>query len=319
MKYFVHKNGICESTKVGFSTRIWAFAHVLPHAEIGSECNICDGVFIENDVKIGNRVTIKCGVQVWDGVTLEDDVFVGPNVTFTNDPFPRSRQIPISFHRTIIRKGASLGANSTILPVIEIGENAMVGAGSVVTMSVPPFSVVMGNPARIVSYVGADKEPQSEISQADSGIVAPQVTTSRVRGVSLHSMPEVFDLRGNLTAGEFNRNVPFSPLRYFLVYDIPSTKVRGQHAHRNCAQFLICVRGHCSVVVDDGFVRQEYLMNKPTLGLFIPPLIWSIQYKCSQDAVFMVFASHYYDPDDYIRDYNEFRCLRLQPPTADPK
>lgn len=137
-EYFVHSHALCESSDIGKGTRIWAFAHVLPQAKIGSECNVCDNVFIENDVVIGDRVTLKCGVQVWDGITIEDDVFVGPNVTFTNDIFPRSKQYPAAFTRTIIRKGASLGANSTILPGIVINMNAMVGAGAVVTRSVPP-------------------------------------------------------------------------------------------------------------------------------------------------------------------------------------
>ena len=117
---------------------------------IGSECNICDNVFIENDVKVGDRVTIKCGVQLWDAITLEDDVFIGPNVTFTNDPFPRSRHYPESFTPTVVRRGASIGGNATILPGITIGEGAMVGAGAVVTKDVPAKAVVIGNPAKIV-------------------------------------------------------------------------------------------------------------------------------------------------------------------------
>ena len=314
MNYFVHEKGICESQKIGPSTRIWAHAHILPGAQIGADCNICDGVFVENDVKIGDRVTIKCGVQVWDGVTLEDDVFVGPNVTFTNDPFPRSRHIPTTFHRTTVRKGASLGANSTLLPGVEIGEYAMVGAGSVVTMSVPPYSVVMGNPARIVSYIGTDKEPQPGLPTDETGPALAPVTASRVRGVTVHTLPEILDLRGNLTVGEFTRTVPFAPLRYFLVHDIPSTKVRGQHAHKICEQFLICIHGHCSMVVDDGSVRQEYLLNRPNLGLYVPPLVWSVQYKCSPDVMLLIFASHHYDAEDYIRDYGEFRRFLGQPP-----
>lgn len=132
-KPFIHPQAIIESgAQIGETSRVWAFAHILPGAVLGQACNICDGVFVENDVVIGNRVTIKCGVQVWDGVTLEDDVFVGPNVTFTNDPFPRSKQYPEHFSRTIIRKGASIGANATILPGITVGTNAMVGAGAVV-------------------------------------------------------------------------------------------------------------------------------------------------------------------------------------------
>ena len=134
---FIHPNALCESNQIGPGTRIWAFAHVLPKASIGADCNICDGVFVENDVVIGDRVTIKCGVQVWDGVTIEDDVFIGPNVTFTNDPFPRSKVYPEAFARTTIGAGASIGANATILPGLHIGVSAMIGAGAVVTRSVP--------------------------------------------------------------------------------------------------------------------------------------------------------------------------------------
>ena len=139
--YFVHPNALCESSSIGDKTRIWAFAHVLPGAVIGAEGNICDNVFIENDVIVGDRVTIKCGVQLWDGITVEDDVFIGPNATFTNDKFPRSKQYPEAYARTLVKKGASIGANATILPGITIGEGSMVGAGSVVTRSVTSKSV----------------------------------------------------------------------------------------------------------------------------------------------------------------------------------
>src|SRR5215204_67782 len=149
-----HPKALVESTAIGAGTRVWAFAHVLPGARIGRQCNICDHVFIENDVTVGDRVTVKCGVQLWDGVTIEDDVFVGPNATFTNDPFPRSRQRLEQFSRTTVRAGASIGANATLLPGIEIGRGAMVGAGAVVTHDVPPGVVVTGNPARIKRHAG---------------------------------------------------------------------------------------------------------------------------------------------------------------------
>src|SRR5436190_2707433 len=126
---FVHPSALVETAKVGKDTRIWAFAHVLAGARIGRDCNICDHVFIENDVVVGDRVTVKCGVQLWDGVTIEDDVFVGPNATFTNDPFPRSKIRPARFVPTLVRKGASIGANATIMCGVIIGENAMVGSG----------------------------------------------------------------------------------------------------------------------------------------------------------------------------------------------
>ncbi len=153
MTNYVHPNAICESVHIGAGTRIWAHVHVLPGAVIGADCNICDGVFIENDVRIGDRVTIKNGVQIWDGVRLEDDVFVGPNATFTNDRFPRSRVPMASIPETLVRRGASIGANATILPGITIGEEAMIGAGSVVTRDVPPGVVVTGNPARVLRRV----------------------------------------------------------------------------------------------------------------------------------------------------------------------
>ncbi|MFJ7796595.1 acyltransferase [Pseudomonas sp. NPDC096950] len=148
--YFVHSHALCETSQIGKGTRIWAFAHVLPQAKIGEDCNVCDHVFIENDVVIGDRVTIKCGVQIWDGISIADDVFIGPNATFTNDRFPRSKVYPESFAKTVICKGASLGANCTILPGITVGENAMIGAGAVVTRSVPANVTVIGNPARIL-------------------------------------------------------------------------------------------------------------------------------------------------------------------------
>jgi UDP-2-acetamido-3-amino-2,3-dideoxy-glucuronate N-acetyltransferase len=149
-KFFVHPKALCESPHIGGGTRIWAFAHVLPGARLGADCNICDHVFIENKVTVGDRVTVKCGVQLWDGVELENDVFVGPNATFTNDPFPRSKHHLPSWPKTIVRAGASIGANATILPGLEIGHHAMVGAGAVVTKNVRSYSVVVGNPARVV-------------------------------------------------------------------------------------------------------------------------------------------------------------------------
>jgi UDP-2-acetamido-3-amino-2,3-dideoxy-glucuronate N-acetyltransferase len=301
MTFFKHPQALVESEKIGSGTRVWAFAHVLPGAVIGEDCNICDHVFIENDVQVGNRVTVKCGVQLWDGVTLEDDVFVGPNVTFTNDLFPRSKQYPTVFPKTLVRAGASIGANATILPGITIGMNAMIGAGSVVTKDVLPHAVVVGNPARIKGYA----TNSSLISQ--SLPTAPlQVGETRVPGVKLHHMPIVDDLRGMLSFGEVENHLPFLPKRYFIVYGVPSKEVRGEHAHRELHQFLVCVQGSVSVVIDDGANRDEVLLDSPGLGLHIPPLVWGIQYKYSSDAVLMVLASDTYKAIDYIRDYDEF-------------
>lgn len=147
---FKHPSSDVQSATIGEGTRVWQFCVILPQARIGRDCNICSHCLIENKVTVGDRVTVKSGVQLWDGIHIEDDVFIGPNVTFTNDLFPRSRQWPEQYAQTLIRRGASIGANATILAGVTIGENAMVGAGSVVTKDVPAKAVVAGNPARLL-------------------------------------------------------------------------------------------------------------------------------------------------------------------------
>ena len=303
MTAFIHPNALCESTAIGDRTRVWAFAHVLPGAVIGEDCNICDGVFVENEVVVGDRVTVKCGVQLWDGVTLEDDVFVGPNVTFTNDIFPRSGQHPESYAKTVVRKGASIGGNATILPGVKIGAGAMVGAGSVVTRDVPEYAIVVGNPARITGYANTTHlPPVTAIVPVEEPVRAP----STVEGVSLVKLTRAVDLRGSLVAGDVNEHVPFDPARFFVVYDVPTVEARGAHAHRQCEQFLVCLSGSVRAIVDDGVNREEYLLDRPDLGLHMPAMIWGTQYRYSSDAVLLVLASRPYEADDYIRDYAEF-------------
>lgn len=303
---FVHEQAICETDDVGPGTRIWAFAHLLQGSRVGAECNICDGVFIEEQVTVGDRATIKSGVQLWNGVTLEDDVFVGPNATFTNDPMPRSRHWPESFPPTIVRAGASIGANATILPGLEIGRGAMVGAGAVVTRSVPPYAIVTGNPARIQGYV----QTGERAGRAPISVKRPVRgrTDLGVHGAYLYRFDEFEDLRGRLTAGELpGEGVPFEPRRWFLVYGVPSREVRGEHAHRQCHQFLICVSGSVKIVVDDGRDRAEVLLASPSDGLYVPPMVWATQFGYTPESVLLVLASDPYDPEDYIREYERFR------------
>ncbi len=140
-----------QSPHIGAATRIWQFVVVLPQARIGADCNICSHVLIENDVVIGDRVTVKSGVQLWDGLRVGDDVFIGPNVTFSNDLYPRSRNADFQKLQTVLEDGASIGAGATVLPGVRIGAGAMVGAGSVITKDVPPGATVVGNPARILA------------------------------------------------------------------------------------------------------------------------------------------------------------------------
>ncbi|AFJ43305.1 acyltransferase [Francisella orientalis] len=153
MPSFIHPLSDVQSRAIGNDTKVWQFVVILSDAIIGENCNICSHCLIENEVFIGNNVTIKSGVQIWDGITLEDNVFIGPNVTFTNDKTPRSKQYLNNWSKTTIKKGASIGANSTILPGITIGENAMIGAGSVVTKNVPANEIWIGNPAKFYKKV----------------------------------------------------------------------------------------------------------------------------------------------------------------------
>lgn len=152
-QYFVHPHAIVDTEKIGSQTKIWAFTHILKGAQIGRNCNICDYVYIENNVSIGNNVTIKNGVYLWDGITIQDDVFIGPGVVFTNDSYPRSKNKNYIQKKTYLKKGSSIGANSTILPGITIGNYAMIGAGSLVSQSIPDFTLAFGNPAQFRSYI----------------------------------------------------------------------------------------------------------------------------------------------------------------------
>ncbi len=307
MSVFVHEQGLCESTHIGTGTRIWAFAHVLPGARIGSDCNICDHVFVENDVVLGDRVTVKCGVALWDGLEVGDDVFIGPNAAFTNDGFPRSKHRPPQFERTIIRDGASLGANCTILPGLTIGKRSMVGAGCVLTRDVPANAIVVGNPARIVGYVDTDRSAAPTPEAAVAAEASPR--DLGVGGAALHPLVRVDDLRGSLVAGEAGAELPFTPARVFSVMLVPSKDVRGAHAHRRCEQFLVCQAGSVAVVLDDGKHSKEITLADPGVGLHIPAMVWSVQYRYTPDALLLVLASRVYEADDYVRDYDEFLGL----------
>ena len=306
-QYQRHATALVETKSIGAGTRIWAFVHILPGARVGADCNICDHTFIENNVVLGDRVTVKCGVQLWDGIEIEDDVFIGPNVTFTNDAWPRSRRWRTSYPATVVRKGASIGANATILPGITIGQNAMVGAGAVVTRSVPPNAIVVGNPARITSYAGLDRA--SAPSKPAGGPAEPR-EACLVHGVSIDSKSLIRDLRGNLIAREVGKGLPFAPRRFFVIFDVPSKEVRGEHAHKTCHQLLVSLHGSVACVVDDGVNRAEFVLDSPETALYVPPMVWATQYKYSKDCVLLVLASDEYDPDDYIREYDAYLAMK---------
>jgi len=200
-----------------------------------------------------------------------------------------------------------VGAHATLYPGITIGERALTRPGAVVTRSVPPLAIVEGHPAIITGY----RSTPVEAGAAANPAVPPKerVTRSSVSGVALYHFPLITDLRGNLTVGEFEREAPFVPERYFLVFDGPSVETRGEHAHRKLEEFVTCLKGSCHVVVDDGRLREEFVLDSPCKGLYLPPKIWRILYRFTPDAIMLAFAFHPYEPSDYIRYYNEFLAL----------
>ena len=252
-------------------------ASISPQARVAADVQLSPGVVLHRECDVGAGCVLDAGVVLDPGasgrIVLEADVH--------------------------LQAGALLSGNLTV------ARGARILAGAVVTRDVPPHAVVAGNPAQIVGYTTAS----ATVAGASRAAEGPGLTRSQVRGVTLHRLPKVLDLRGNLTVGEFGRSIPFEAKRYFMVFGVPNAEVRGEHAHRSCHQFLVCAHGSLSVVADDGQNREEFLLDHPAIGLHLPPLTWGIQYKYSADAVLLVFASEFYDTHEYIRDYDEFLQL----------
>lgn len=264
-----------------------AGAEVAQNATLGCFVQVCSGSFIGEESVVEGLTIVPSYVRVHQFARVGHGVcFVAPLSEAT---------------MTIIDHGASIGAGAVIHAGVTIGEKAVIAPGSLVQKSIPAMAIVEGAPARIVGYVGTSRGDVASSTAAGSPPPA-----SLVKGVQLYQMPRIEDIRGSLTVGEFERNVPFPVKRYFIVFDVPSLETRGEHAHRACHQFLICVRGSCALVADDGATRQEFTLDRPDVGIHLNPWVWGIQYKFSADAVLLVFASHYYDSADYVRDYTEF-------------
>ncbi len=214
--------------------------------------------------------------------------------------------------RAALEDGSWVGEGAVISAGVRIGARARVEPGAVVTHDVPPGAVVQGHPAIIVGYVDAPARSAAVMEpMRDAALTG--VWNSAVRGVRLHTLREVQDLRGFLCAAEFEQDLPFIPKRCFWVYAVPNQQIRGEHAHRRCAQFLVAVKGRLRVVADDGVRREEFWLDRPNLGLYLPPMTWGIQYGYSEDAVLIVLASDPYSPQDYIRCYDEFLSLTRTP------
>ena len=231
---------------------------------------------------------VDATAEVGEGVTIETGAVVASSAS----------------HRTVLMAGSSIGVGAIVTAGVRVGLGAVVRAGAVVTSDVPPKAILSGNPGTIVGYVDAIES----VSAVPSG--ESNVTELGVDECAVWRLPSFTDLRGSLSPVEFNRDLPFVPARSFVVFDVPSADVRGEHAHKECHQFLIAIHGELSVVVDNGTDSSEVRLDRPDLGLFLPAGVWGVQYKFSSDAVLAVYASHAYDNDDYIRSYQEFLNYR---------
>jgi len=211
----------------------------------------------------------------------------------------------------VVRTNARIDAAAVIGENVTIGQGAWVRAGAVVLRSIPPNAIVEGNPAQVVGYVNRasnDQRPDLRLIDVQSlgELARPARVPLEVGDSALYLMRRVNDTRGSLTVGEVPTEVPFSPARYFAVYGVPSIELRGEHAHKRCQQFLICLHGSCRVLLDDGERRCEVTLDRPDMGVFMPEMIWGTQYRYSPDAVLLVFASRPYEAEDYLRTYDDF-------------
>ncbi len=213
----------------------------------------------------------------------------------------------------VIGSGATLETACIIASNVEIGRGALVRTGAVVLSSVPPHAIVEGNPAQVVGYrenTNPEKAslaaPRRLSSEDFDKAPRPSNVALGIGKSALYFMRKITDARGSLTVGEMPSEVPFEPVRYFVAFDVPSVKLRGEHAHKRCQQFLICLHGSCQILLDDGVNRCELTLDRPDVGVFMPEMIWGTQYKYSSDAVLLVFASRPYEADDYLRTYDEF-------------
>ena len=202
----------------------------------------------------------------------------------------------------VIGKRVIVGAHATVLENVSVGDEATVSAGAVVTHDVLPGAIVVGNPACVIGFNEAS--PPAAVKSRPPRDVG--VIRTSVAGVTLHRQPYVLDPRGFLSFGEIPQQVPFEVKRYFVVFGVASEDIRGEHAHRTLHQFLICVHGCCHLAADDGGNREDFVLDSPSIGVYLPPMVWGVQHKYTPDAVLLVFASGRYDPADYIRNYSEF-------------
>ena len=296
-----------QSRQIGVGSEVSDYSIIQEGAVIGTGSKIGPHCLIERNVVIGNHVVIEAGVHVCDGVRISNNVAIGSNVTFLRPHiYNPTVESEVIIH-TEVQSGASIGGGAIIGAGITVGANAKVAPDAVVRHTVPANALIEGSPAKIVGYANLSSTSMAvavdgidDGTDNNSGNVLADSDAKRVHfwGTS--------DSRGTLTVVNIPADVPFTPKRFFTVYGVPSGEVRGEHAHKECHQFLICVSGSCSVVLDDGSTQCEVSLDSPQVGLYVPPMIWGTQCQHSRDAVLLVLASHEYDEADYFRNYAKF-------------
>lgn len=300
----IHEKAAVEpGSLMGPGTRVSAFAHIHAGARLGADCVVGEGVVVEPEVEIGDGVCIEGGVRLRRGVRLGDAVVVGAGVVFGREPSPGGP--PTGVPRTAatcVRTGAVLGANVTLWSGITVGQHARVEPGAAVTRDVPAFAVMTGNPAHVCDYVVTVPKEDPALRGAPGAGLQPLP----VGGARIVLMPVFSDFRGTLSFGQAPSHLPFIPKRYFITYAVAPSQSRGQHAHRQLHQFLACVKGSCSVLVDDGRHRARVELDQPNKGLHVPNWVWAAEFNFSSDAVLLVLASEGFDKEDYIGDYDIF-------------
>lgn len=233
-----------------------------------------------------------------ESAEISESATIGPRVVLAGD-------------RIVLRDNVRLDAACIIGEGVTVGQGAWVRAGAVVLRSVPANAIVEGNPAQVVGYLNgtnSDTRPDPRLIDihAYKHLDRPARVALDVGGSGLYLMRRIADARGALTVGEVPTEVPFAPARYFAVFDVPTVELRGEHAHKQCEQFLICLHGSCRVLLDDGHKRCKIILDRPDMGVFMPAMIWGTQYRYSPDAVLLVFASRPYEAEDYLRTYDDF-------------
>jgi acetyltransferase-like isoleucine patch superfamily enzyme/dTDP-4-dehydrorhamnose 3,5-epimerase-like enzyme len=295
-----HSSAIIESEDIGPRCVIEPFVRISEGATVGSDCFLGTGTVIGAGVRLGNNVQILGNVNIPPNVQIGSNVIVHPGVSFV--PTGLMQLESSASTATRVNDGARLGANATIMYGISIGTNSIIEPGSLITKDVPQNAVMRGHPAKIVGYGNSANTPALRATSKKADTLRPLA----VKGAALHPIPLIVDLRGSLVFGEIAQHLPFTPQRFFVVYDVPSEEVRGEHAHLELHEFLICLKGSISVALDDGTHHDEVRLDSPTVGLHIPPRLWRVHYKYSPDAVMLSLCSDVYKAEDYVREYSDF-------------